>query len=229
MRIHIFQHVPFEGPAGIESWADDKGHTLTTTRFFENDAPPNIDDLDWLVVMGGPMNIYEEDQYPWLKAEKAVLGKAISAGKTVIGICLGAQLIAAVLGAEVFRGEHKEIGWFPIELSPAGEESEIFGFLPKRFPVFHWHGDTFTLPAGAVHLAQSEGCENQAFLYDGRVLGLQFHLESTPASVRDIVRHCRNEIVPAKYVQSADAMLFVPSTYFQRINEALFGIFERLV
>jgi GMP synthase-like glutamine amidotransferase len=228
MQMHIFQHVPFEGPAGVESWADARGYALTTTRFFENDMPPSINDLDWLVVMGGPMNIYEEDQYPWLKAEKAVLRKAIAGGKTVIGICLGAQLIADALGAQVFQGEHKEIGWFPIELTPAGEESEIFGFLPRCLPVFHWHGDTFTLPAGAVHLARSEGCENQAFLYDGRVLGLQFHLESTPASVRDIVRHCRNEIVPAKYVQSTDAMLSVPSSHFQRINEALFGILERL-
>lgn len=228
MRIHYLQHVPFEGPASIEHWATARGHAATATKFYRSATLPDIQDFDRLIVMGGPMNIHEDDAYPWLAQEKVFIRKAIGAGKTVVGICLGAQLIADVLGAAVYRNEHKEIGWFPIELTPYGRQSEIFGFLPERFTVFHWHGDTFTLPTGAVHLARSEGCENQAFLHNGRVLGLQFHLESTEESMEEIIKHCRSEITEAKYVQSASEMRSVATVTFQRINEAMFGLLDRL-
>ena len=146
----------------------------------------------------------------------------------MIGVCLGAQLIAEVLGGRVYRNPDKEIGWLPIQLTDAGRASPLFGFLPPSLTVFHWHGDTFELPAGAVHLARSAACAHQAFLYDGRVLGLQFHLESTPESVAGIVAACADEIVPAPYCQDAARMLAADAADFARINQALFGILDRL-
>src|SRR5271170_6697939 len=118
MRIHYFQHVPFEGLGCIAQWAAEKEHTVTATRFYLDEPAPNPGEIDWLVVMGGPMNIYEEAEYPWLAREKRFIGEAIRGGKTVIGICLGAQLIADVMGGPVTRNLEKEIGWFPIELTP---------------------------------------------------------------------------------------------------------------
>lgn len=228
MRLHVLQHVPFEGPAGIGEWAARRGHSVTITPLFEDAGLPEQTDFDWLIVMGGPMGIYDEDDYPWLVREKEFLREAISGGKTVVGICLGAQLIADALGARVHRNGHKEIGWFPIELTEQGQTSPPLVFLPHRFEVFHWHGDTFDLPEGAVHLAYSQGCEHQGFLYDQRVLGLQFHLESTPASVADLVANCADEIVPAAYVQDAERMLAATKGDYMRINQALFGILDKL-
>ena len=228
MRIHFLQHVPFEGPAGIGDWAARKGHSVTTTPLFENVDLPDQPDFDWLIVMGGPMGIHDEADYPWLVREKDFLREAIAGGKIVVGVCLGAQLIADALGARVYRNQQKEIGWFPIELTERGQASRLFVFLPHRFEVFHWHGDTFDLPEGAVHLARSEVCEQQAFLYDERVLGLQFHLESTPVSVADIVANCADEIVPTTYVQDAEHMLAATEGDYVRINQALFGILDQL-
>lgn len=228
MRIHYLQHVPFEGPAAVERWAESHGYPLTATRFFEDGVLPQMNDFDRLVVMGGPMNIYEEDRYPWLAREKRFIGEAVAAGKTVIGICLGAQLIADVLGARVHRNPDKEIGWFPVEWTEPARRCGVFGFLPERLNAFHWHGDTFDIPAGALHLARSEACENQAFLYDGRVLGLQFHLESTPESVRLLTENCRDELVPAPYIQNEGEILSPYADRFRGINEAMFGILDRL-
>lgn len=228
MRIHFLQHVPFEGPAGIGVWASGKGHGTSLTPLFEDAELPDYDDFDWLVVMGGPMGIHDDAKYPWLVREKQFLRESIDRGKTVVGICLGAQLIAEALGARVYRNAHKEIGWLPIELTDEGRESRLLVFFSHRFEVFQWHGDTFDLPEGAVHLARSEGCEHQAFLYDGRVLGLQFHLESTHESVGELVANCADEILPGPYVQGAERMLAATEGDFVRIHHALFGILDRL-
>jgi len=228
MRIHYLQHVPFEGPAAVERWAGLRGHELAATTLYGNPGFPDLRDFGMLVVLGGPMNVYEEETYPWLRDEKAFIRDAIEAGKTVVGVCLGAQLIADVLGAKVFHGPHREIGWFPVELTPAARRSEIFGFLPARFTAFHWHGDTFDIPEHALHLAYSEGCRNQAFILDGRVLGLQFHLESTPESVRDIVENSGREMKPAPFVQNGAAMLSATDEDYRRLHDALFGVLDRL-
>ena len=228
MRIQFLQHVPFEGPAGIGDWAVRKGHSIGTTHLFEDRGLPDQGSFDWLVVMGGPMGVHDLIDHPWLGREKLLVNETIRAGKTVVGVCLGAQLIADALGARVYRNGHKEIGWLPIELTEQGRTSGPFTFLPSRLEVFHWHGDTFDLPENAVHLARSDGCEHQAFLYDGRVLGLQFHLESTPASVADLVSNCSDEITPGSYVQNAERMLSATDEDYERINHALFGILDRL-
>lgn len=228
MRIHCLQHVPFEGPAGIADWAADRGHPITTTPLYARADLPEQSAFDWLVVMGGPMGVHDEAELPWLRAEKAFLRETIAAGKTILGICLGAQLLAEVLGARVYRNGEKEIGWFPIGLTEAAKESGPLANLPDSLMVYHWHGDTFDLPLGAAHLALSEGCAHQAFLWGGRVLGLQFHLESTPASVRELVANCADELVPGRWVQTAEAMLAAGPEDYGRIHDALAGILDRL-
>jgi len=228
MRIHVLQHVPFEGPAGIRDWATRKGHPVTTIPLFEHGRLPDIAAFDWLVVMGGPMGVRDEADYSWMANEKELIGAAIAAGKTVIGVCLGAQLIATALGARVYPNAHREIGWFPVELTDQGRASDLSAFLPHRLQVFHWHGDTFDLPAGAIHLVRSEGCRHQTFFYADRVLGLQFHLESTPVSVADLVANCADEIVHGKYVQDAERILAATEEDYAGINQALFGILDRL-
>jgi GMP synthase-like glutamine amidotransferase len=226
MHIHCLQHVPFEGPFGIADWAGARGHALTVTPLYAEALPPDPTTFDWLVIMGGPMGVHDESQYPWLVAEKALI--SIEAGKTVVGICLGAQLIAAVLGARVYRNREPEIGWLPITLTAAGQASPVCGFLPPALQVFQWHGDTFDLPDGALHLARSAVCEQQAFLYDGRVLGLQFHLESTRDSVAGLCAACADEIVPGAQVQTAARMLAAAPADYAQLNAALCGLLDRL-
>lgn len=199
MQIHILQHVPFEGPAYIGQWAQDRGHTLTFTRFYEPWHLPHIDHFDWLFIMGGPMSVHDTGQYDWLEKEKDFIADAIAVGKTVIGICLGAQLIAEALGAEVFPNEHKEIGWFPVEKTLL--EHPVMSRIPNTMEVFHWHGETFGIPPGAERIFKSEACANQGFIYRSRVIGLQFHLEATPASVHLMLKHCNDDIRPSTFVQ----------------------------
>lgn len=229
MRIHYLQHVPYEGPAFIEHWSYSNGHSLTSTQVFKNETLPEMDTVDCLIVMGGPMNVYQEKEHAWLAGEKSFIRNAIKSGKVVIGVCLGAQLIANVLGARVYRNNHKEIGWFPITLSEAALQSEIFGCLEENITVFHWHGDTFDIPENAVPLASSEACRNQAFLYEERVIGLQFHLESTHESVRQLVENCKDELIQSPYIQSADDMLMDRPEVFQKNHSALSGILDRVV
>jgi GMP synthase (glutamine-hydrolysing) len=207
MKIHYFQHVPFEGLGNIENWIKSKGHSLSATHFYENAALPKLNEIDWLIVMGGPMGAYEEDIYPWLVIEKKFIERAIESGIKVLGICLGAQLIASVLGAKVYPNAHKEIGWFPLRLTKAGADSYIFEGFPAEFTVFHWHGDTFNLPAGAKHLAASEVCVHQAFLYNKNVLALQFHLDVLKDNIAQWVQSGANELIEAPYIQKAGEML----------------------
>ncbi len=207
MRLHSFEHVPFEDLATIGEWAQQQGCFLSRTRFYMNDSLPSLAEIDWLVVMGGPMNIYEEDRYPCLRQEKAFIAEAIAHGKLVLGVCLGAQLIADVLGGPVSRNQFKEIGWLPVSLTAGAAHSPLFQNLPSTFIAFHWHGDTFQIPPGALATASTAGCTNQAFTYHDTVVGLQFHLESTPVSVQKLIDHCGDELVPGPYIQTPAEML----------------------
>ncbi len=206
MRVHYLQHAPFEGPASIAGWVRRRGHTLAATKLFQDQALPGIEDFDWLVVLGGPMGVQDESPHPWLKEEKKLLERTVRAGKPVLGVCLGAQLLAHVLGAKVYRNGHQETGWFPVRRASGT-------LFPARFTAFHWHGDTFDLPTGAVHLAASDGCRNQAFEC-GLAWGLQFHLEVTPSSVRALIQNCSADIGSGPFEQSADEMLRDPSRFF---------------
>lgn len=202
MRIHCIQHVPFEGPANIENWAALRCHAVTRTRLFRDEPLPELSDFEWLIVMGGPMNIYEHERYPWLVREKEFLKRAISSGKIVLGICLGAQLISDVMGGRVSRNRYREIGWFQVRLTAEGRASEIFSSLPDAFTALHWHGDAFSIPPGAVRAAESDACSNQAFVL-GRAIGLQFHLESNQESMKGLLENCGDELIDGEYVQGA--------------------------
>ncbi|APM37661.1 type 1 glutamine amidotransferase [Clostridium kluyveri] len=206
IKIHYLQHVYFEGPADIVRWARKKGHKLTGTHLYNYEALPDMDGFDWLVIMGGPMNIYEEEKYPWLKYEKQFIKKAIESNKVVLGICLGAQLINDVLGGKVTKNLEREIGWLPVTFNSSILKSSFFKNFPKEHYVFQWHGDTFsTLPEGAVCIASSEVCSNQAFIYNKNVIGFQFHMESTRDSISLLIDNCLDEIKDGgSYVQSED-------------------------
>jgi GMP synthase (glutamine-hydrolysing) len=206
MKIHYFQHVPFEDLANIEPAVLQYDFNISKTAFFKDDTLPPVDDIDWLIILGGPMSVYEDKKYPWLVAEKIFIEEAIEKGKKVTGICLGAQLIADVLGAKVYKNTDKEIGWLPVTLTEGGLESNIFDGLPETFMVFHWHGDTFDLPENAVNLAYSEATKIQAFEYPGNVSGIQFHLEYTRESIEKMLDNCSNEIVPGKYIQTQNTI-----------------------
>lgn len=202
MRIHYLQHVPFEDLANIWMWANNNGHSVSSTKLYMNQKLPEIGSFDWLIVMGGPMNIYEEEKYSWLAREKHFIKDTIKSGRFVLGICLGAQLVADVLGGKVKRNNHKEIGWLTVRKTQEG--SGVMSSLPNEFMAFHWHGDTFDIPPGATRLAESEGCENQAFEYGRNVLGFQFHLESSEASVQRLIENCVEDMTIGEYVQSPD-------------------------
>ena len=229
MRIHALQHVAFEGLGHIGRWIADRGHSVALTRLYAGDPLPRLADFDLLVIMGGPMNIYEDDRYPWLAAERQLIRQAVDGGKSALGICLGAQLLADALGSQVVAGAHKEIGWWPIRMTEAGYGCGFLEGLPAQPTVFHWHGDTFAVPAGAIHLAASEGCASQAFLYDNRILGLQFHLESTPETVQALLANCRDELVPGRYIQTAAQIGAAEPELFSGINRLLETLLDRLV
>lgn len=226
MRAHILQHVPFEGLGSIASWLKAAGYEITTTKLFAETDLPDPAQVDLLIVLGGPMSVNDGDRYPWLAKEEAFIRLTINAGRAVLGICLGAQLIAHAMGSAVYANTHKEIGWFTVTgISRPGAES--FSFPPAAL-VFHWHGETFDLPAGAIHLARSAACENQAFQLGRSVIGLQFHLETTPASVRGLVEHCREELVPGEYIQT-EAAVFAPGPEkYLTINALMAEVLEFL-
>lgn len=227
LRIHYFQHVPFEGLGCIEAWAFEKGHTVTATNFYTAADLPDLSAMDWLIIMGGPMSVHDEAACPWLKTEKAFIKNAIAMGKTVIGICLGAQLVAEALGARVYPNGHKEIGWFKVTRTPQGTTASLLEHLEPSFTVFHWHGDTFDLPHGATHLLESEACMNQMFLYQYRVLGIQFHFEATPETLQAMIQHGRQELTPNKYIQS-EVYIAAQAPWLAANNHRMYAILNKL-
>jgi GMP synthase-like glutamine amidotransferase len=226
MRVHVFQHVRFEGIGSIQKWMDQRGARLTTARLFDGALLPAPDDFDWLIVMGGPMSVNNEAVHPWLRPEKRLIARSIEKGKTVLGICLGAQLIASALGARVFPNGRKEIGWFAVRRA-AGTDSALARLFPDSVEVFHWHGDTFDLPPGAVRLLESDACANQALSIGKKVAGLQFHLETTPESASALIENSRDEIVPGPTIQSEQEMLRKPGR-FAVINRLMDSVLEHL-
>ena len=228
MRVHVFQHVWFEDLGIIQNWAQENSFEVTRTAFYENEPVPSVDDIDWLVIMGGPMNVYEEEKYPWLKTEKFFIKEAIDAGKVVIGICLGAQLIADVLGAKVTKGKHKEIGWFPVRFKN-NKETPALKSLPSDATVFHWHQDAFEIPEGAAHIAENDACVNQAFSFNGgKVLGFQFHMEMTSEGINRIIEQCGNDMVLGKYVQK-EAKIMKGIDRVAMVNAIVRGLLDKLV
>ena len=227
LHIHYFQHVPFEGLGCIEKWIEEKGHTVNHTKFYEAEVLPAMTDFDWLIIMGGPMGVYDDATFTWLQQEKEFIKQAITADKTVIGICLGSQLIAAALGADVYKNTQKEIGWFDVALTAIGKENKLLEGFDDQFKVFHWHGDTFNLPEGAEHLIQTDICKNQSFLYKKRVLGLQFHLEATKETLVQMTVHGKNELIASDSIQT-EKEIITTTHYIDGNNIMLFTILDRL-
>lgn len=227
MRVHYLQHVPFEGLGSIQVWLESRSARTSATRFYQEQQFPQVGDIDWLIIMGGPMSVNDERAYPWLPPEKRFVAQAIAAGKVVLGICLGAQIIASAMGARVSANPEREIGWFPIEPAPGASRTSFSAFFQEPLEVFHWHGETAELPPGAVQLARSAACEHQAFSLGERVLGLQFHLESTVESAQALIQNCRADLVPGRWVQSENEILRYPER-FRRINQVMSALLDDL-
>lgn len=228
MKVHVLQHVPFEGLGSIDGWLERRRARVTWTRFHEPQAPlPVPSSLDLVIALGGPMSVNDEAALPWLVEEKRFLREAMDAGVAVLGVCLGAQLIASARGASVRPNGRKEIGWLEVE-AVAGTPSGCFAF-PSSTLAFHWHGETFDLPAGAVRLARSAACEQQAFQLGANVIGLQFHLETTPQSAAALVEHCGHELVPAPCVQARDELLQAPAASYEAVHRLMERVLDHLV
>ena len=207
MRIHSLEHAPFEGPGRIAAWAAERGHPLARTALHDGEGPPAMDAFDVLAIMGGAMSVHEHRAHPWLADEKIFLAEAIRARKPILGICLGAQLLADVLGGKVFQNAEKEIGWFPVRVF---DRAAPFAAFPERLTVMHWHGDTFTIPDGARRVAESDACANQAFVHGDRVVGLQFHIELEKVGIEDLAAASLDEAGRAPFIQSREQLLAPP-------------------
>lgn len=221
MTVQVFQHEPFEGLGAIEPWLRGRGAKIHSTHFFAGASPPPVESIDGLFIMGGGMSANDEAVLPWLRGEKRFIAQAIERGLPVLGVCLGAQLIANVLGGRVHPNPHREIGWWPVSRMPGATDHPLGACFPKEAEVFHWHGETFTIPPGAVHLMRSAACENQAFAAGAKVLGLQFHMETTEDSARQLITACSGELTGGPHVQSAEAMMESPGRFAR--THALLG------
>jgi GMP synthase (glutamine-hydrolysing) len=177
MNALIIKHVDIEGPGLIEYCLEQEKISYQILELKAGVHLPKLDDFTHIVFLGGPMNVYEEDRYPFLRDEDLFIKEAIQRGKSVLGICLGAQLIAKALGSKVLKAPIEEIGWYDVSLTKIGSNDPLFSNLPKKFPVFQWHEDTFEIPEKAKLLAISDSVLHQAFRYGENAYGLQFHLE----------------------------------------------------
>ncbi len=213
MRIHYLQHVPFEGPGYIEAWARERGHDLSSTPLYNGTPPPAPDRYDWLIILGGTMSIHDEDEHPWLVMEKSYIRQVIESDKPTLGICLGAQHLAEALGARVYRSREPEVGWFPVERVEGGAQSRFYRLLSPEIVTLHWHGETFDLPDGAIRLARSAVCENQAFSWGDSVLALQYHPEATVELVRSLSVHGPENPEVRRWVQGAGEILAHPEHF----------------
>jgi len=231
----VLQHVPHEGPGSLNSLLQTAGFRIHTLKFWpeaETEAAP--ESYEGLIVLGGPMGVYEADKYPHLATERKLIERAVKKNLPVLGICLGAQLIANALGATVYPSGVKEIGWYDLAPTADGKNDPLFHHLSATEKVFQWHGDTFDLPNGAVHLASSPLCTNQAFRYGRNVYALQFHLEVDTKMIDAWLAVPQNRDEIAALEGSVDPMTIRADTrrYIARLENlsgAIFGDFIRVV
>lgn len=242
LRIHALFHTDYEDLSFIKHWAINHQHTITYTRSYNKDTLPALGSFDWLIVMGGPMSVHDEDNHPWLIEEKRLIKQSMDSGKTVIGVCLGAQLIAHCLGASVKPAGVKEIGWLPIQLTKDAQAHPLLQDLPKQaFTVFHWHGDGFEYPQGAIPLATSAAWPNQGFLYQTPqqkalgtwVMAWQCHFEVTKESIVKMVANGDNAIQKGlinypKTVQSPTEIITLGDKYIANNNARLAAMLNRM-
>jgi GMP synthase-like glutamine amidotransferase len=201
MHIHFIQHIAFEYPGSMIKWAGENNHGTSFTKIFEPFLFPAPGEFDMLIVMGGPMGVYEEDKFPWIIEEKKFIQTSIAAGKKVLGICLGSQLVANVLGAKVYPHTCKEIGWWPVHKTTY---HPLTASLPEKFISFHLHGDTFDLPPGATQLFRTEGCEQQGFIYKNKIAAIQFHPEIEYDLLQNMIEHEKETFIQSTYIQTEE-------------------------
>lgn len=203
--IAIIQHVPYETPGYILDWLTANNFNYKLVDVYKGDPLPPLKAIDGLILMGGSMNVHEENLYPWLVAEKEIIRRCIIHRKKVLGICLGAQLIADSLGAKVKRNAALEIGWYPVKIRETQLPGYLKKVLPEEFTSFHWHGDTFELPEGCKHIASSEACPNQGFSKGKHVLALQFHPEITDQGIEELIQNDTDDLFSESvFVQSVE-------------------------
>jgi len=197
----VLQHIDCEDLGTIEQAMIHRGISYRYVRLFDGDPlPEDIKNYSGLIILGGPMNVYEEDVYPYLKDEDILIKEAVKRRIPVLGICLGGQLIAKATGAKVNKGAKKEIGWYDLLLTPGGKADKVFKNFPERLTVFQWHGDTFDIPSDATHLAGSVLFPNQAFRIGDNIYGLQFHLEVTQKMISRWMNEYKDELSSLDYI-----------------------------
>jgi len=223
MKIHAITHAPFESVGVIKDWALRNKNTLTETKSYAGEILPKTDAFDCLLVMGGPQSIHEADKWPYLLEEIDLIKQSIDENKFILGFCLGAQLIGEALGARATQSPEKEIGVFPVALTEEGANDPVFKHFPQTFDVLHWHNDMAGIPEGARLLASSPGCPHQAFRFQNRIYGLQFHMEINKEGAKALIENCPEDLKPGKYIQSKDSLL---ASDFASINENMFKFLD---
>lgn len=218
------RHIWFEDSGTISQILRRKGFAITSTSFDLNERlPDDYESIDFLIIMGGFMSVNDEDEFVWLKEEKRFIKMMIDRGKIILGICLGAQLIANILGAKIYKNKDKEIGWHEVTSATRNK------FIPQKFLAFHWHGETFDLPEGALLLASSAACQHQAFLYGNRVLALQFHLETTEKTANLLSENCGDELTGGQFIFTRKQIQNAPSRYYQRLRSIMLRVINALI
>jgi|SRR5690625_2780397 len=225
MRIHGLVNDPAAGLSLIEDWATAKGHYTSITKVYNGEKFPDMKDFDMLVILGGEAGAYDEDKYPWLIKEKEYILQTIQANKSVLGICLGSQMIAEVLGGSVNPNVHAEIGWWELDFKDNYDSHPLLNGLPKKITPFQFHGDTFDLPDNIINLASSQASKNQVFTYGDRVLGLQFHPEFTKDQLQKIIDSKRFTIKKGIYTQLPEYFLACDEN-FQNMKTYLFKLLD---
>lgn len=232
MHIHFIIHEHFEAPGAYEIWGKSRGCSLSYTRVYQGDPLPEaLGHTDLLIIMGGPQSpATTREECPWFdaQAEKALISRAIEAGKTVIGVCLGSQLIGEALGAAFCHSPEKEIGKFPVRLTDAGKANPLFEGFGSVLNVGHWHNDMPGLTPQAKVLAYSEGCPRQIVQYSERVYGFQCHMELTPEVVELLIEHSQNDLLRAgefRFVETAEKLR---SHDYREMNQVLFSFLDKL-
>lgn len=226
METYIFQHVEFEGPGIILPLLKKRGHNIHIVKLYAGDPIPHEDGIDFAIMMGGPMSVLDEANYPFFVREKELCRDMVQLGKPLLGICLGAQMIASAFRAAIIKAPEKEVGWYPIQWQDCckGHSLEL-----GTFNALHWHGEMFKIPKEATKLASSEGCENQAFRL-GSAIALQFHLEATPESVESMLKNCADDFAkPGKFVQNEKDIRDLTAQYVKDANNTMNKIIDFLL
>jgi len=235
MHLHYFQHDDFEDLGYIGKWASSHGISTSVTRFDLDTELPAHESYDWLVVMGGKMSVNDQADFPWLKAEIAFIKEAIRIGKTVIGICLGAQLIAKATGSNLYKNSGPEMGFWPVRFLPSASNDKVFRHFPKELDVLHVHFDTYELPEGAVNMAESTITKSQAYRIGDHVFGFQFHFEVSPDNFIGFLNGVEPELVEGEFSQTKTKILELSSCckknniIFSKVLDEILEIWESKV